>query len=127
MSKSLDSYQARHNVGPDLDPNYLQKLSADDTRWQRTKINVAISLMSMKQYTDNIFGLENVVCFLCLLHYIQVHLRLDFIMEANTMNPDQTAPENMLIWDCTIGYQRTKAEKIFACLELKSQVRLLLS
>ena len=22
--------------------------------------------------------------------YIQVHFRLDFIMEANTMNPDQT-------------------------------------
>ena len=24
--------------------------------------------------------------------YIQVHFRLDFIIEANTMNPDQTAP-----------------------------------
>ena len=24
--------------------------------------------------------------------YIQVHFRLDFIMEVNTMNPDQTAP-----------------------------------
>ena len=24
--------------------------------------------------------------------YIQVHFRLYFIMEANTMNPDQTAP-----------------------------------
>ena len=24
--------------------------------------------------------------------YIQVHFRLDCIMEANTMNPDQTAP-----------------------------------
>ena len=24
--------------------------------------------------------------------YIQVHFRLNFIMEANTMNPDQTAP-----------------------------------
>ena len=23
---------------------------------------------------------------------IQVHFRLDFIMEANTMNPDRTAP-----------------------------------
>ena len=26
--------------------------------------------------------------------YIQVHFRLDFIMEANTMNPDQTAPKS---------------------------------
>ena len=25
--------------------------------------------------------------------FIQVHLRLVFIMEANTMNPDQTAPK----------------------------------
>ena len=24
--------------------------------------------------------------------YIQVHLRLDFFMEANSMNPDQTGP-----------------------------------
>ena len=28
--------------------------------------------------------------------YIQVHVRLDVIMEANTMNPDQTAPNR---WD----------------------------
>ena len=31
----------------------------------------------------------------CLLTYAantQVHLRLDFILEANNMNPDQTAP-----------------------------------
>ena len=25
--------------------------------------------------------------------YIQVHFRLDFLMEANIMNPDQTAPK----------------------------------
>ena len=25
--------------------------------------------------------------------YIQVHLRLDFFMEASNMNPDQTAPK----------------------------------
>ena len=30
-------------------------------------------------------------CFLCLLH-IQIHFRLDFIMEANTMKPNQTDP-----------------------------------
>ena len=31
MSNSLDPDQARHFVGPDLGPNCLQKLSADDT------------------------------------------------------------------------------------------------
>ena len=31
MSNSLDPDQARHFVGPDLGPNCLQRLSADDT------------------------------------------------------------------------------------------------
>ena len=31
MSNSLDLDQARHLVGPDLDPNCLQRLSADDS------------------------------------------------------------------------------------------------
>ena len=25
--------------------------------------------------------------------YIQIHIRLDFVLEANTMTPDQTAPK----------------------------------
>ena len=40
----------------------------------------------------HIFGPENVVCFLRLFACIQVHFRLVFIIEVNTMNPDQTAP-----------------------------------
>ena len=32
MSNSLDLDQARHCVGPDLVPNCLQRLSANDTR-----------------------------------------------------------------------------------------------
>ena len=35
MSNRLDSDQVGHSVGPDLGPNCLQKLSADDTRMQR--------------------------------------------------------------------------------------------
>ena len=38
VSKSLDSDQARLYVGPDLGPNCLQKLSADDTSRQRVKV-----------------------------------------------------------------------------------------
>ena len=34
MSNSLDRDQARQNVGPDLGPNCLQRLSADDTSFQ---------------------------------------------------------------------------------------------
>ena len=32
MTNRLDPDQARHFVGPDLGPNCLQDLSADDTR-----------------------------------------------------------------------------------------------
>ena len=32
VSNSLNPDQARHFVGPDLDPNCLQRLSADDTK-----------------------------------------------------------------------------------------------
>ena len=32
MSNSLDPDQDRHSVGPDLGPNCLQRLSADDTK-----------------------------------------------------------------------------------------------
>ena len=38
VSNSLDSDQARQFVGPDLDPNCLQKLSAEDTSRQRVNI-----------------------------------------------------------------------------------------
>ena len=37
MSKSLDPDQAQHFVGPDLGPNCLQRLSADDTRKQKVR------------------------------------------------------------------------------------------
>ena len=35
MSNSLDLGQARHFVGPELGPNCLQRLSADDASWKR--------------------------------------------------------------------------------------------
>ena len=37
VSNILDPDQARHFVGPDLDANCLQRLSADDTSRQRFK------------------------------------------------------------------------------------------
>ena len=37
VSNSLDPGQARHFVGPDLGPNCLQRLSADDT--SRYRVN----------------------------------------------------------------------------------------
>ena len=32
VSNTLDPVQARQNVGPELDPNCLQRLSADETK-----------------------------------------------------------------------------------------------
>ena len=38
VSNNLDPDQARRFVGPVLGPNFLQRLSADDTRGQRAKM-----------------------------------------------------------------------------------------
>ena len=43
MSNSLDPDQARRIVGPDLGPNCLPRLSADDTGRQRVKALKALS------------------------------------------------------------------------------------
>ena len=43
MSNSLNSDQARQFVGPDLCPNCLQRLLADDTGGQRVKAKIAYS------------------------------------------------------------------------------------
>ena len=40
MSNGLDPDQARHSVGPDLDPNCLQRLSADGVSTQRVKLSI---------------------------------------------------------------------------------------
>ena len=40
VANRLDPDQARHFVGPDLDPTGLQKLSADDTSKQRVKLKI---------------------------------------------------------------------------------------
>ena len=46
----------------------------------------------LNPYPVTIFCPENVFCFLRQLHiYIQMHIRQDFTMEANKMNPNQTA------------------------------------
>ena len=40
VSNSLNSDQAQHYVGPDMDPNCLQMLSTDDTSRQIVKVGV---------------------------------------------------------------------------------------
>ena len=50
VSNSLDPDQARHFVGPDLGPNFLQRLSADDIRRQRVDI---VRSLSVQMFTVN--------------------------------------------------------------------------
>ena len=55
MSNGLDPDQDQHSVGPDLGPNCLQKLSADDTkvtttreRIKRCNINDTVCIMDVR-------------------------------------------------------------------------------
>ena len=68
MSDSLEPDKARQNDGPDLDPNCLQKLSADDTR--RQKVNVG----ALPQCTSILVGAEcftnTISSFKCFKHNI---------------------------------------------------------
>ena len=52
--------------------------------------------------------------------YIQVHFRLDFIMEASTMNPDQTKGSS-LIWAILIAISAAKKHKQTRGADDKSQ------
>ena len=47
VSNSLDPDQARHFVGPELDPNCWQSLSADNTRRQRIKLSLEELFLSL--------------------------------------------------------------------------------
>ena len=59
MSNSSDSDQARHLVGPDLDPNCLQRLSADGTSWQR--VNKFYYNICLECFTEVLGKYSNIV------------------------------------------------------------------
>ena len=52
MANRLDLDQARHFVGPDLDPNCLHRLSADDKRRNRDPENLIILFVYQVQMTE---------------------------------------------------------------------------
>ena len=47
VSNSLDPDQARHFVGPDLGPNCLQRLSADNTSKRRAKVGMVFGKVNL--------------------------------------------------------------------------------
>ena len=59
----MDPDQAWHFVGPDLGPNYMQKLSADNTIRQRVKA-AAIGLHTL--YVDILPWNDSIVSSVCL-------------------------------------------------------------
>ena len=56
MSNSLDPDQARRFVGPDLGPNCLQRLSADDTGRQRVETLISTSLIITNNATRHFYS-----------------------------------------------------------------------
>ena len=71
-------------------------LSAANSKWpskgkSRFYILFSVGIKTLTHIPLLFFVLKILSAFLGLLH-IQVHFRLNFSMEANTMNFDQTAP-----------------------------------
>ena len=86
---SLDPDQDLHTAEPDLGKNCYQRSMLAGKELIQT-------FRSFNPYPTTIFCPENVVCFLCLLHIFKCNCILDFFMEVNNMNPDQTAPQSDL-------------------------------
>ena len=59
--------------------------------------NAAVCLHNFQVHVVILFIYPYLTIILCSemsVAYIQVHFRVDFIIEANTINPDQTAPKD---------------------------------
>ena len=70
MSNSLEPDQAPLSVGPDLGPNCLQKLSADDTSRQKLKMNSA-------SFKASVQILYIIICISCTVLYIYRNKKKD--------------------------------------------------
>ena len=60
--------------------------------WQKNPTQSLRIAITTEPLSRQNFHPENAVCFLHLLHLLKIHFRLLFLMDANTMNSDQTAP-----------------------------------
>ena len=61
VSNSLDPDQDRHYVGPDLGPNCLQRLSADD-KWPLARKELRVVCIWFKQH----YYMDCLKCFVCI-------------------------------------------------------------
>ena len=74
------------HFGDVLMVNFISGKTLQDLNIQNEKMK------SYQPLACQYFVLKMLSTFFSSAAYIQVHLRLGFIMEANNMNPDQTAP-----------------------------------
>ena len=96
VSNSLDQDLARRFVGPDLDPNCLQMLSADDTKRQSQEFQRTVDqygnkhpcstttvplvhphkLILFNSYPENIFVLKMSALYVCCIHSRAIYIRI---------------------------------------------------
>ena len=62
MTNSLVPDQARHFVGPDLGPNCLQSLSADDNREAKNYRHIVISAIFQMNWLKDCFSAKVLQC-----------------------------------------------------------------
>ena len=90
MSNSLDPDQTRHSAGPDLVPNCLQKLSADDTRMQSVNVfsfsKKGELLASRNDFKMNTCCIHPMGTLLLDLSYLPLLEAANTIMESVTEN-----------------------------------------
>ena len=67
VSNSLDPDQAGQNVGPDLGPNCLQRLSADNTIWQRVGVYKNYLSLHLNHCHWNLLNMS--ICFIQVLEF----------------------------------------------------------
>ena len=109
ISNSFDPDKARHFVGPDLDQNCLQRLSADDTSRQRIKAHwklgkdllyISIFRMSFpRNVTQNMFVLIKIYC-KCV--FLQVNVFMPCVNILNSCRHKQSSTAGSPPW---IGQQ----------------------
>ena len=98
MPNSLYPDQGRHYVGPDLAPNCLQKLTADD-KSRRCKDRVNTNKTSSKNMISSFTEAEKLSKCSNLWHFLGVWFIPKFnhpykpSISANSVEPDQT-PQN---------------------------------
>ena len=69
MSNSLDPDQARRFVGPDLGPNCLPRLSADDTGRQRVNEYRDIHILICMDFPEFYLTTQHAFLFLLVIFY----------------------------------------------------------